>query len=157
VAAFEGGLVFISKYVNPQRAPFIAYSGGQFKRYVALSPAAGQSNSDLHAGSAPFKSEIQVPGAAVGERGPCGPRAGSSSGVRPGNSSGRGDSPGSCIGGGTSGRGFPGGLSCGGSDGCPGLIGGSSCGSIGIWCFRHFTLTDQQRGAGNVPPRRTAR
>jgi hypothetical protein len=37
------------------------------------------------------------------------------------------------------------------------LIGGSSCGSIGICCFRHFTLTDQQRGAGNVPPRRTAR
>jgi hypothetical protein len=74
--------------------------------------------------------------------------------VRPGNSSGRGDSPGSCIGGGTSGRGFPGGLSCGGSDGCPGLIGGSSNGSIGIsrfpgcWfnngmagaMFRHFDL-----------------
>jgi hypothetical protein len=58
--------------------------------------------------------------------------------MRPGNSSGVGDSPGSRIGGGTSGRGLPGGLSCGGSDGCPGLIGGSSCGSIGIAPFPDF-------------------
>jgi hypothetical protein len=74
-----------------------------------------------------------IPASVAGELGPCGPRTGSSSGVWPGNSSGRGGSPGSCIGGGTSGRGLPGGLSCGGSDGCPGLIGGSSRGSIGIY------------------------
>jgi hypothetical protein len=74
-----------------------------------------------------------VPASVAGELGPCGPRTGNSSGVWPGNSSGRGGSPGSCIGGGTSGRGLPGGLSCGGSDGCPGLIGGSSRGSIGIY------------------------
>ena len=71
--------------------------------------------------------------AGEGVLGPCGPRTGNSSGAWPGNSSGRGGSPGSCIGGGTSGRGLPGGLSCGGSDGCPGLIGGSSRGSIGIY------------------------
>jgi hypothetical protein len=57
---------------------------------------------------------------------------GDSSGVRPGNSSGRGGSPGSCMGGGTSGRGLPGGFSGGGSDGWPGFVGGSSGGSIGI-------------------------
>jgi hypothetical protein len=75
---------------------------------------------------------IHAPVGGEGVLGPCGPRTGSSSGVRPGNSSGRAGSPGSCIGGGTSGRGLPGGLSCGGSDGWPGLIGGSSGGSIGI-------------------------
>jgi len=71
--------------------------------------------------------------AGEGVLGPGGPRTGNSSGARPGNSSGGGDSPGSRMGGGTSGRGLPGGLSCGGSDGVPGLIGGSSCGSIGIY------------------------
>ena len=65
--------------------------------------------------------------------GPGGPRTGNSSGVCPGNSSGRAGAPGSRIGGGTSGCGFPGGLSCGGSVGCPGLIGGSSIGSIPIY------------------------
>ena len=50
----------------------------------------------------------------VGLSGPCG---GSSSGVWPGSSSGRGGSPGSRIGGGASGCGFPGGSSCGGSVG----------------------------------------
>ena len=82
--------------------------------------------------SAP-KPIFPVSDAGEGVLGPCGPRTGNSSGVRAGNSSGRGGSPGSCIGGGTSGRGLPGGLSCGGSDGCPGLTGGSSGGSIGIY------------------------
>ena len=77
--------------------------------------------------------------AGEGVLGPCGPRTGNSSGARPGNSSGGGDSPGSRMGGGTSGRGLPGGLSCGGSDGCRGLIGGSSRGSIGI-CIYIATL-----------------
>ena len=71
--------------------------------------------------------------AGLGEVGPGGPRTGNSSGVCPGNSSGRAGAPGSRIGGGTSGCGFPGGLSCGGSVGCPGLIGGSSSGSIPIY------------------------
>ena len=61
-----------------------------------------------------------------------GPRTGSSSGIRPGNSSGRGASPGSWIGGGTSGRGPAGGSSGGGSAGWPGVAGGISGGSIGI-------------------------
>ena len=82
--------------------------------------------------------------AGEGVLGPCGPRTGNSSGVRPGSSSGRGGSPGSCIGGGTSGRGLPGGLSCGGSDGCPGLIGGSSGGSIGISRFPEFRSGDPE-------------
>jgi hypothetical protein len=74
-----------------------------------------------------------------GVLGPCGPRTGNSSGVRPGNSSGQEGSSGSLIGGGTSGRGLPGGLSCGGSDGLPGLIGGSSGGSIGIYSPRRVS------------------
>ena len=36
MAAFEGGFVFISKYVKPDIPPFIAYSGDHFKRYGAL-------------------------------------------------------------------------------------------------------------------------
>jgi hypothetical protein len=71
--------------------------------------------------------------------------------MRPGNSSGLGSSPGSCIGGGTSGRGLPGGLSCGGSTGFPGLIGGSSCGSIGISRFPELVFRIQRRHYGNVP------
>jgi hypothetical protein len=51
----------------------------------------------------------------------------------PGNSSGRGGSPGSSTGGGTSGRGLPGGASGGGSAGLPGVGGGISGGSIGIY------------------------
>jgi hypothetical protein len=62
-----------------------------------------------------------------------GPRTGNSSGRLPGNSSGQGDSPGSCTGGGTSGRGLPGGDSCGGSVGWPGVAGGILGGSIGIY------------------------
>jgi hypothetical protein len=70
--------------------------------------------------------------AGLGADGPGGPRTGSSSGIWPGNSSGRGDSPGSRTGTGISGRGLPGGLSCGGSVGLPGVAGGTSGGSIGI-------------------------
>src|SRR5882724_1421255 len=71
--------------------------------------------------------------AGLGVFGPLGPRAGNSSGVWPGSSSGRGASPGSRIGGGTSGCGFPGGSSRGGSVGWPGVAGGISGGSIGIY------------------------
>lgn len=151
MAAFEGGFVFISEYLKPDIPPFIAYSGDHFKRYIALCLRQVRRVGTCIQLSAHQSQEIVVPRDAWGERGPCGPGAGSSSGVRPGSSSGHGDSPGSCSGGGTSGRGFPGGLSCGGSDGCPGLIGGSSCGSIGISQLSSFDLMDQRRGAGNVP------
>jgi hypothetical protein len=70
--------------------------------------------------------------AALGVEGPFDPRAGSSSGILPGNSCGGGGAPGSCIGGGTSGRGLPGGSSRGGTFGVPGVGGGISGGSIGI-------------------------
>jgi len=104
---------------SPNASSFIAHSDHGFKSNFYMMPCvicAAESRSV----------------AGEGVDGPCGPRTGNSSGIRPGNSSGGGGSPGSCTGGGTSGRGLPGGLSCGGSDGCPGLIGGSSCGSIGI-------------------------
>jgi len=52
--------------------------------------------------------------------------------MRPGNSSGRGDSPGSRTGGAISGCGLPGGIPGGGSVGVPGVDGGISGGSIGI-------------------------
>lgn len=52
--------------------------------------------------------------------------------MRPGNSSGRGDSPGSRTGGVISGCGLPGGMPGGGSVGVPGVDGGISGGSIGI-------------------------
>jgi hypothetical protein len=55
--------------------------------------------------------------AGLGADGPGGPRTGSSSGTLPGNSSGRGDSPGSRTGDGMSGCGLPGGASGGGSVG----------------------------------------
>ncbi len=64
--------------------------------------------------------------------GPLGPRDGISSGMRPGNSSGDGDSPGSRTGGVISGCGPPGGIPGGGSVGVPGVDGGISGGSIGI-------------------------
>jgi hypothetical protein len=70
--------------------------------------------------------------AGFGVSGPLGPRDGISSGVWPGNSSGRGDSPGSRIGGVISGCGLPGGIPGGGSVGVPGVDGGISGGSIGI-------------------------
>lgn len=52
--------------------------------------------------------------------------------MRPGNSSGFGDSPGSRTGGVISGCGLPGGIPGGGSVGVPGVDGGISGGSIGI-------------------------
>ena len=52
--------------------------------------------------------------------------------MRPGSSSGRGDSPGSRTGGVISGCGLPGGIPGGGSLGVPGVDGGISGGSIGI-------------------------
>ena len=70
--------------------------------------------------------------AGLGVVGPPGPRDGISSGTWPGNSSGRGDSPGSCTGGVISGCGLPGGMPGGGSVGVPGVDGGISGGSIGI-------------------------
>ena len=70
--------------------------------------------------------------AGLGVSGPFGPRDGISSGMRPGNSSGRGDSPGSRTGGVISGCGLPGGIPGGGSVGVPGVAGGISGGSIGI-------------------------
>lgn len=68
-----------------------------------------------------------------GPVGPGGPRTGNSSGVLPGNSSGRGGSPGSRTGGGISGLGLPGGIPGGASPGVPGVVGGISGGSIGIY------------------------
>ena len=127
-----------------------------------LFPAAYPHGQDQDQGAAPGIPAPPVSVAGDGVVGPCGPRTGNSSGVRPGNSAGLGDSPGSCIGGGTSGRGFPGGLSCGGSTGRPGLIGGSCCGSIGISRFRSFedvpdpTAPMQQCSAAQMPKRAPA-
>jgi hypothetical protein len=118
---------------SPEAPLFIAHSGDGFKSCFHIVPRGISGVPGLMSGAEPGKSVIAA--SVAGVLGPCGPRTGSSSGMWPGNSSGRDGSPGSRIGGGTSGRGLPGGLSCGGSVGCPGLIGGSSCGSIGIWRF----------------------
>jgi hypothetical protein len=75
--------------------------------------------------------------AGLGAVGPSGPRTGTSSGMLPGSSSGKGDSPGSRTGGGMSGCGLPGGASCGGSVGFPGVAGGISGGSMGMPRQRH--------------------
>jgi hypothetical protein len=83
--------------------------------------------------------------AGFGVRGPFGPRGGISSGPLPGSSSGRGDSPGSRIGGVISGCGLPGGISGGGSLGVPGVAGGISGGSIGIVHYRQFIARRRQR------------
>lgn len=56
--------------------------------------------------------------------------------MRPGTSSGRGDSPGSRTGGAISGFGLPGGIPGGGSLGVPGVGAGISGGSIGICITR---------------------
>jgi hypothetical protein len=101
------------------------------------------------------KSAIPASVAEEGVPGRCGPRTGSSSGVRPGSSSGRGDSPGSWIGVGTSGRGLPGGSSCGGWVGLPGVGGGISGGSIGISPFPESLSPRQRPQSGNVPSRTT--
>jgi hypothetical protein len=110
---------------------FITHSDDRLKPNSHIVPCGISGVPGFRSGPEPGKSAMP-PSVGEGVRGPCGPRTGNSSGLLPGNSSGRGGSPGSRRGGGTSGRGLPGGLSCGGSDGCPGLIGGSSCGSIGV-------------------------
>jgi hypothetical protein len=69
----------------------------------------------------------------------------------PGNSSGRGGSPGSRTGGGTSGRGLPGGAFGGGSAGWPGVAGGISGGSIGIRVVTLQWLERQRCPSGDVP------
>jgi hypothetical protein len=130
VASFKPELVFISGTAKSESALVHCAFRPSFQIVVLHFSPCGYS---LHPGAESASKPIfPVSVAGEGVFGPCGPRTGNSSGVRPGNSSGRDGSPGSCMGGGTSGRGLPGGLSCGGSDGCPGLIGGSSVGSIGI-------------------------
>jgi hypothetical protein len=89
---------------------------------------AGWGNS-LRANGGPATQSAIAGGGAVG---PVGPRTGTSSGILPGNSSGRGDSPGSWTGVGISGRGLPGGIPGGGSVGVPGVAGGISGGLIGV-------------------------
>ncbi|SEN02036.1 hypothetical protein SAMN05443254_105308 [Bradyrhizobium sp. OK095] len=79
--------------------------------------------------------------------GPFGPRDGISSGVCPGNSSGRGDSPGSRTGGEISGCGLPGGIPGGGSVGVPGVAGGISGGSIGIGIIEISCSENDNEGA----------
>lgn len=76
--------------------------------------------------------------------------------MRPGNSSGRGDSPGSCTGGVISGCGLPGGIPGGGSVGVPGVDGGISGGSIGIGIIEISCQEDDNDDAAPmfpVPPR----
>ena len=133
VAAFKGGFGFISDQRKSQCVLVHRAFRASFQSEVSHCPLRHIPYARIRSGLALGKSEIPPSVAGEGVDGPCGPRTGSSSGIWPGNSSGRGGSPGSCIGGGTSGRGLPGGLSGGGSEGCPGLIGGSSCGSIGIY------------------------
>jgi len=100
-------------------------------------------------GRAAGKFPMAVP--VAGDGGLCGPRPGISSGILPGNSSGRGGSPGSRTGGGTSGRGLPGGASGGGSAGWPGVAGGISGGSIGIRVVTLRLLERQRCPSGDVP------
>jgi hypothetical protein len=83
--------------------------------------------------------------AGFGMSGPSGPRDGISSGMWPGNSSGRGDSPGSRTGGAISGCGLPGGIPGGGSVGVPGVEGGISGGSIGIGIIGDQLSGNRQR------------
>ena len=127
---------------SPDAPLFIAHSDQHFKGEWCIFSCGYSLHPEAESAANPI---LPVSVAGEGVLGPCGPRTGNSSGVRPGSSSGRGGSPGSCIGGGTSGRGLPGGLSCGGSDGCPGLIGGSSGWSIGISRF-------PESGSGDPEP-----
>ncbi|UPK35703.1 hypothetical protein IVB18_48575 [Bradyrhizobium sp. 186] len=104
-----------------------------------ISARKSHQNIDVHCA---FRGRLQSPHmwscdglasvAGFGVSGPFGPRDGISSGMRPGNSSGRGDSPGSRTGGAISGCGLPGGIPAGGSVGVPGVVGGMSGGSIGM-------------------------
>jgi hypothetical protein len=111
---------------------FITHSDDAFKSNFYIVPCGISEALVWSFGCVPEKPKLpaSVPGG--GAIGPFGPRIGSSSGILPGNSSGRDGSPGSCIGVGTSGRGLPGGIPGGGSVGVPGVAGGISGGSIGI-------------------------
>jgi hypothetical protein len=149
VAAFKGGLVFISGSMKSGCAFIHCAFRRSFQTMVHMSLLAYPKRLD-YALVEPDASPASVP-VGLGVNGPSGPRTGISSGVRPGSSSGRDGSPGSRIGGGTSGRGLLGGLSRGGSDGCPGLIGGSSCGSIGMLFPGASTPERQRYGEGKVP------
>ena len=133
MAAFKGEFVFISEQERLPEPLFIAHSGVHFKPKFHIVPCR--------------ISDVPTSVAGEGAFGPPGPRTGNSSGICPGNSSGRGGSPGSRIGGGTSGRGSPGGSSCGGSVGWPGVGGGISGGSIPIYIV---TLRLSPR-SGRVP------
>jgi hypothetical protein len=122
VAAFEGGLVFISEYRKPLHCSVHCVFRRSFQTLRRIVPCGGLAR-DLHPAPHPFKGDeikvrhSQYPAPQWASAADPAPRTGSSSGVRPGSSCGDGASPGSRSGGGTSGRGFPGGLSCGGSDG----------------------------------------
>ena len=141
VASFKREPAFISEVAGSESA-FVHCA---FRRSfpiaaLAFSPCGYSRHPGPESGSDAAKSIFPVSVAGEGVIAPCGPRTGNSSGVRRGNSSGCGDSPGSCMGGGTSGRGLPGGLSCAGSEGWPGLIGGSSGGSIGIFALSGISI-----------------
>ncbi len=156
MAAFKGGLVFISEDAKSRCALVHCVFRRSFqtvlvKPYSHMVPFGTSGVPGWRSGAEPDKL-LGPTSVGEGERGPSGPRTGNSSGVRPGNSSGLGDGPGSRIGGGTSGCGLPGGLSRGGSDGCPGLIGGSSCGSIGISLFPAPAYPSPQRHGGDKVP-----
>jgi hypothetical protein len=145
VAALKRGIVFIPATEGLNASPFMAHSDDRLQPSFHIVRDGISGVPGFRSGPEPGKSPIP-PSVGAGGGGGCGPRTGNSSGLLPGNSSGRGGPPGSRIGGGTSGRGLPGGLSCGGSDGCPGLIGGSSWGSIGVSLIRK-----QRRGDADVP------
>lgn len=72
--------------------------------------------------------------------------------MRPGSSSGRGDSPGSRTGGAISGCGLPGGIPGGGSVGVPGVDGGISGGSIGISIIEVSCLENDNDDAASMFP-----
>ena len=133
MAALKGRLVFISAHKNSE-CGFVHYAfraGFGPKFHIVPCGLPNAAGSVAVCDAAIFCRAASVAG--DGARGPCGPRNGISSGILPGNSSGRGGSPGSRTGGGTSGRGLPGGASGGGSAGLPGVAGGISGGSIGIY------------------------
>jgi len=120
VAAFKGGLVFISGHRKSQCVLVHCAFRRLFESELSHCRLRHIRRPRIQIGlSARQIDDPAIGGEGVGR---CGPRTGNSSGLLPGSSSGRG---------------LPGGLSCGGSDGCPGLIGGSSCGSIGVSLIRN--------------------
>jgi hypothetical protein len=119
----------------------MAHSGAAFKSKFHVVPC-GLMEAAIHAA-------VSVAG--LGVRGPSGPRAGNSSGVLPGNSSGLGGAPGSRTGGGISGLGLPGGIPGGGSVGVPGVAGGISGGSIGISFAPSNSKSNNGEGALKFP------